>query len=145
MYEIRTEIEIDASTANVWDTLMAFDRYAEWNPFVRQLEGQPTVGSRLRAHLKNPGGTQMTVKPVVTHVEPQRRFAWLGNLMVKGLFDGQHFFELEPLDDTRSRFVHREEFRGLLLPFLRGMLDRDTRQGFERMNRALKARVEASN
>jgi hypothetical protein len=40
------------------------------------------------------------------------------------------------------RFVQRERFTGLLVPFLAHMLDDKTRRGFEEMNRWLKQRAE---
>jgi hypothetical protein len=42
------------------------------------------------------------------------------------------------------RFVHREEFTGILVPLLWRSLDRDTRRGFEEMNRRLKELAEGS-
>jgi hypothetical protein len=40
------------------------------------------------------------------------------------------------------RFVHREEFTGVLVPLLWRSLDRGTRRGFEEMNRRLKELAE---
>ena len=52
--------------------------------------------------------------------------------------------KIEPLDQgRRTRFIQGERFTGLLVPLLRKNLDRGTREGFEAMNQALKARVEA--
>jgi hypothetical protein len=66
--------------------------------------------------------------------------------VLPGLFDGQHFFKLQPLDEgRRTRFVQGERFTGVLVPLLRKSLDRGTREGFEAMNQALKARVEQSS
>jgi hypothetical protein len=38
--------------------------------------------------------------------------------------------------------VHREEFRGILVPLLWGSLEVKTKKGFEAMNLALKQRAE---
>ena len=76
--------------------------------------------------------------------ERERRFAWLGRLGgVPKLFDGEHSFAIEPLGPNRVRFVQSEKFGGILVPFLRKMLETSTRAGFEAMNRALKDRAEA--
>ena len=75
--------------------------------------------------------------------EPDRELRWLGRLFVPGIFDGEHFFELAPLEEGRStRFTQGERFKGILVPFLRRSLDNGTRKGFEAMNQALKDRVE---
>jgi hypothetical protein len=84
----------------------------------------------------------MKVKPHLIGIETDRRFGWLGRFLVPHLFDGEHWYEIVPLDDGRCRFKHSERFSGLLLPFLRGMLDSKTKPSFEEMNRALKLRVE---
>ena len=46
MKEIQTEIEINASAEKVWRVLIDFAAYSEWNPFVRRVEGEVSVGAR---------------------------------------------------------------------------------------------------
>jgi hypothetical protein len=142
---LRTDLEIEAPADRVWTVLTDFERYPEWNPFVRSLSGPLAVGERLRAHLQAEGGTSFRVRPRVVTVAPGREFAWLGRLGIPGLFDGEHRFRIEPLaDGGRVRFVHEEHFRGILVPLLWGKLDTETRRGFEQMNEALKQRVEGA-
>ena len=84
----------------------------------------------------------MTFKPKVLKAEPNRELRWLGHLLVPGLFDGEHSFTIEPLEENRIRFVQREAFKGLLVPLFARSLDNNTRRGFEEMNHALKERAE---
>ena len=84
----------------------------------------------------------MTFKPRVTRVVPEREFRWLGRLLIPGLFDGEHVFEIKPLGENRSGLVQREKFRGLLVPLLWRSLNTSTRQGFNEMNAALKLKAE---
>lgn len=142
--ELRSEVEIDASPAEVWKVLTAFDEFPRWNPFIVRIEGTPAVGRRLKARLDPPGGRGISLRPVVTVVEPERELAWLGRLGIPGVFDGAHRFQLEPLPEGRTRFVQSEHFRGALVPLVRRSLNRHTLRGFEAMNRALEARVEAA-
>ncbi len=86
----------------------------------------------------------MTFRPTVTVFEPGRELRWLGRLGVAGLFDGEHGFRVRAEDVGRCRFEQFETFRGLLVAPLFFMAGAATRQGFEAMNRALKARVEAA-
>ena len=143
--ELRAEIEIDADPSVVWDVLMDFAAYPEWNPFIDPIEGRQEVGARLRFRIQPPDGRGMTLTPRVTVVEPGRAFGWLGSLGgVPHLFDGVHRFEVEPIDGgRRTHFVQSERFRGLLLPFLRRAVLPSTLRGFEAMNRALAERVHA--
>ena len=86
----------------------------------------------------------MTFKPKVLNAEPERELRWLGHLLVPGLFDGEHSFTIQPLEENRVRFVQREAFKGLLVPLFSRSLDTNTQRGFEEMNRALKERTEAA-
>jgi hypothetical protein len=51
----------------------------------------------------------MNFKPTVLAVEPERELRWIGRFLVRGLFDGEHSFRIEPLDHNRSRFIQSEE------------------------------------
>jgi hypothetical protein len=88
----------------------------------------------------NAGG--MTFHPRVRAVKVGRELRWRGRLLLPGLFDGTHGFEIRPVADGQVVFRQSESFSGLLVPFFRDRLDRDTRKGFEEMNQALKARAE---
>lgn len=140
---LETSIEISAPPARVWAVLMAFEAYGDWNPFIRSIRGKAAVGERLEIELHPPNGRPMRFRPVVQAVDAGRRFVWKGSLGVGGLFDGRHRFELEPAGDAATRLRHGEEFGGLLVPLLWPMMERNTRDGFEAMNAALKRRCEA--
>jgi hypothetical protein len=143
MRELRTEILIEAGPERVWDILTDQDRLEEWNPFIKEMEGDLRRGERIRVLLKQPKRKAMTFKPKVLEVRPGRELRWLGHLGVPGLFDGEHIFEIHPSDGGSVRFVQREQFGGLFVPLFWRMLDTDTREGFEAMNMALKERAEA--
>lgn len=136
-----SEIQINAPPRRVWRALTDFDAYPEWNPFIRSIQGDPEVGSRLSARIEPPGARGMTLRPTVRALEPGRELRWLGHLLIPGLADAEHRLALEPLDGGRSRFVQSERFSGLLVGVLRSTLAA-TQRGFEQMNQALKRRAE---
>ena len=141
MREIVTTIDIDAPPAEVWAVLADTAAYPDWNPFVVALEGELAVGRKLAVTIRPPGGRGITLKPTVLEVEPGISLRWLGRLGVPRIFDGEHSFTLEPIDGgRRTRFVHGERFRGVLVPFV-GSLLRRTEAGFVAMNEALRDRV----
>ena len=139
--EIRHEIEIDAPASAVWAVLTDWARYPDWNPFVTSLEGERREGAGLGVRIAPPGGRPMTFRPTLLTVRDQQELRWLGRLLVPGLFDGEHAFEIRPLADGRSLLVQSERFRGLLVRPLRKTLAA-TRLGFEQMDLALKERAE---
>jgi hypothetical protein len=105
--------------------------------------GELTQGGQISVTLQPPGHGPSTFRPTLLSVDVGRGFRWRGHLVVPGLFDGEHVHEIEALTPQRTRYVQREQFRGVLVPFVGGML-RDTQRGFEEMNVALKARAEAA-
>lgn len=108
------------------------------------LHGQVAMGERIEVRLTPPGGKGMTFQPRVTGFTAGTELRWLGYLLVPGLFDGEHQFTLEPIDGSRTRFVQREGFTGILVPLVLKMVGESTKQGFDAMNAALKQRVEGS-
>lgn len=142
MTQLRTEIEIDATPARVWEILTDFAAYPAWNPFIRTLAGRAAVGTRLDARLEPPGSMGMRFRPTVLAAVPARELRWLGHLIIPGIFDGEHHFQIEPLGSDRVRFVQEERFTGLLAPLVLRFIEHSTRQGFETMNQALKLRAE---
>ena len=144
MVALRTEIDIAAPAARVWDVLTDFGAYADWNPFITRIEGPLAPGGRLRVRIQPPGGRAMTFRPTVLRVEPERELAWRGRPFLPGLFDGEHRFTLVPQGADGVHVIHAEQFSGVLVPLLRRSLETTTRHGFEAMNAALKRRAETA-
>ena len=145
MRELHTEIQVNAPASRVWQLLTDFEHYPRWNPFIRRVTGSPEVNSKLEILIQPSGTRGMTFRPTVLKAEPERELRWLGRLLLPGLFDGEHVFEIEKITADAVRFVQREQFSGLLVPLLWSGLDRDTRRGFNEMNAALKELAESAN
>ena len=142
IHQLYTEIEIEASAEQVWDILVDFASYPQWNPFVRSVVGELQQGARLQIAVQPSGSKIMRFSPVVLVAEAGRELRWLGRFLFPGVFDGEHSFVIEPLSDCKVRFRQSERFSGLLVGLFRASLDRETKRGFEEMNRALKQRAE---
>jgi len=139
--EIRTEIDIKASPEKVWEVLTDFNNFPQWNPFIRQINGDPKVGTKLKIHLQTSSGKSRTYRPTVTKVEPNRELRWSGKSFIPGMFNGERIFSIE-LKTNHVRFVHREIFTGLGVALAGDRLDKDMYQSFEKMNDAFKEEVE---
>lgn len=141
MRNLQTEIIINATAEKVWSILMDFDKYSEWNPFILSITGGNSVGEQLRVTLKNGKGTSVFTPTIVTNQTAQV-FEWLGSIPL-GLFKGQHRFAIEKINNTQVKFIHSEQFSGLLAGLIMSQIGETTRNGFIAMNKALKERAEA--
>lgn len=140
MHTIETVVMIASSPDKVWDIIIGFEAYPQWNPFMLWAKGNPAVGRKIKVHIQPPGRNGMTHQPTVLISTPGRRLQWLGKAAIPGLFAGRHEFILKPARGG-TMLVHREEFTGVLVPFLRRTLRR-TEAGFHELNQALKKRAE---
>lgn len=136
--EIRTEIKIEAPADRVWEVLTDFAHYPDWNPFIKYLKGTPAEGARIEVKMVPPESKGMVFKPKVLKSQRCKEFTWLGHVVIPGLFDGEHTFELKTAPDNMTLFIQQEKFYGILLPFLKNALDQGTQAGFEAMNKDLK-------
>ena len=137
MREIRTEITLPYSCSRVWALLTKFSHYEHWNPFIIEGCGRAEVGAIPSFTISPPGGKAMRFKPTLLVVESERELRWRGKLLLPGLFDGEHIFELHSTPNGGCHLTHREQFSGLLVPLIWGMVEKPTRAGFELMNLAI--------
>lgn len=142
MKEISTEITINTDVHKIWEALTEFSEYNKWNPFIREIEGTPNVGSRLKILLHTSKGKNRTYRPRVTKVEHGKELRWYGKSVIPGLFNGERIFVLEEINKDQTKFVHKEIFTGILVELIGSRLDKDMLGSFREMNEALKERVE---
>lgn len=140
MKSIRTEIVIDAPISKVWNTLIDFDSYKDWNPFVH-IEGKPIVGTKLRNRMFIEGQKEQVFTPELLEVAKEKELRWLGTMGIKGLFDGEHYFKLQAEGPNKTRFIHGENFKGILVWPIMKMVGKATLKGFNAMNVAMAERV----
>jgi hypothetical protein len=138
MKSLKTEIILAATPEQIWQTLIDFNRYKNWNPFIVDSKGEAKAGNRLEntIRLKN---KEQKFTPKLTQVKPKEYLEWVGHLWVPGLFDGRHYFKIETLEDGKCKLIHGEHFSGILSGLIFKLIKEDTLEGFKRMNEALNA------
>lgn len=142
MIEVASEIEIDAPAASVWQVFTDLPRFSEWNPFIRHAQGSLALGGEVHVKVRTALRVPLAFRArVVVHVE-ERMVRWYGKFVSRWIGSGDHTFSIEPLGEQRCRFAQCEYFAGLLPRLAQGLLIRESRRGFEAMNRALKDRAE---
>ena len=141
MKEVYSEIQIKASASVVWGILTDFEKFGEWNPFIKEISGTLKEGSELRIFIEPPNSKGMEFKPTLKKVETEKKIQWLGKIWIPKLFDGEHSWTINQIDDNTVLFIQKERFTGIFVPFFSKLL-KNTKSGFEMMNQNLKQRSE---
>lgn len=134
--EIDTAIDLPAPAEEVWAILADVGAYAEWNPYHVGVSGDLAPGALLTVDIVKPNGHALTIHPRVLEIEPNRRLVWGGG--PRGIFRGEHRFDLEQISPTCTRLHHSEVFSGLFVSFAE--LDA-IEPGYRAMNEALLDRL----
>ena len=142
--DVAVVTEIDASADAVWAALTDTASFPQWNPFITRFDGELVVGEKVTAVLQLAGRKPQTMTPKIVELSPGRSFTWLGGFGFRGVFDGRHHFEVQPIGADRCRFVHQERLSGVLVPLFRSMLTSKTPDAFVAMNTALAAKASAN-
>ncbi len=135
--QITTEVLLPAAPEEVWAVLVDTERYADWNPFIIKSEGEIREGATIKNTVRPEPGSEMTFQPKILVARPNEELRWKGRVFVPGIFDGEHYFLLEP-DSDQTRMTQGENFSGVALWFVDVAPFEDN---FTEMNEALKARL----
>ena len=135
-----TSIDIDAPPQRVWEVLLDFPAWKDWNPFIPSVTGTLEIGARLRLTVTPPGIKPMEFKPYVFALRPGEEILWGGSFLWV-FYRGDHAIFLEPLPGGGTHFRQRERFRGPMVLLMSHMIEA-TERGYHQMNQALKRRVE---
>lgn len=143
--EIYTEVEIDAPANVVWNELVAFEKYPDWNPFIRNISGDKSIGSKLSVSIQPVNNKPLDFTPTLLKVEELKEIRWLGKVLAGGIFDGEHVFKIQEISENKVKFIQSEKYTGILVPIIWSGMEPGTRLGFQAMNKALKELAESGN
>jgi hypothetical protein len=138
----RTTFPIEAPSEVVWDVLVDFERYPEWNPSLPSIAGDLRVGSTVSMTLAMPGRPSPKVKAELTEVVPRERLVWHGKVGADWLFAGHRQFIIDPGDGGTVRFTHVEDVHGLLFPLFRALMGSAIQRHHDALNAALTKRAQ---
>jgi hypothetical protein len=138
MRTLETRFSVPQGPDQVWSVLIDFPSYRRWNSFLREASGEVGVGKKLNITLFLSSGRKMSFKPKLLVVDKDRELRWMGRLIVKGLFDGQHYWVLRRNAGGGTDIVHGENFKGLLV---RVVKPERLKGEYERMNRDMAAEI----
>lgn len=142
-HEVRTEIDIAASPEKVWAILADINSWQEWSPIINHSSGDASMGSTLSIIMIGEKEYQSgpEYNPIITHLEAPKALHWRAVMMMGVGLTNDKIIELEATP-AGTRVVHKELFKGMLLPMFRGTFDRNVPLMLNVMNEALKLRAE---
>ena len=143
MRELRTEIQISAPIDQVWQVLTDFVHWKDWNPIVNQASGNAVLGSKLNITMRGPDGRDaMKYQPTILEANSPRSLRWRATMMSGLMFTNDRVFVLKE-NYGGTMLVNKEEFSGLMVPMFWGKMNLFVVPMLEKMNKALKDKVEA--
>ncbi|MBX3595250.1 MULTISPECIES: SRPBCC family protein [unclassified Sphingomonas] len=107
---VENELLLTAKPARVWQTLLDFERYSLWHPYIR-LTGEPKLGGTLGFHHGSPlrRGRQVRNRAVISRLEVNTAFEWQTG--VARLFIVAEGFELKS-HPSGTRLRHWLAYQG---------------------------------
>ena len=137
---VRVELMIPAERRAVWNVLVDFARYPEWNPFTVRVTTTGRVGDPVLLDVML-GGRRLQMRERIRVHEPLHRIGWGLRLLGGVVLDCTRVQELEDAGDGSTRYVCHESFRGLSVPLFFRRYRAPMQEGFAAAAQALKQRV----
>lgn len=108
---VEISCEIAAAPERVWALLTDGPNFTHWNSAVTRFDGQVAVGQTLDIRVP---GIERSFAAKVSALEPKRRMVWQYG---SPLFQGEREFKVEPAGNGKTRFVMKDNFSGMMVPF----------------------------
>lgn len=142
MASLYTQIEINAPRSQVWQILFQKERWKYWNTFLFDcapelpFEKGKTVSLSLR---RLPKDEETEFEPLITLLQPENCLRWISS--IPG-FRNEYIFELQEIGLSRTQYVHKSRFSGMLTRIFVPFIRQDEHRGMQRMARELKRYAE---
>lgn len=137
-------VEIDAPTPFVWDVLLDYPHYPQWNPYTRAVATTLEVGSPIDLTLPKPDGSEGTwvSREYIRVVQPPRLLRYDTGDTFPGLL-GVRDQLITPLPHGRCSYRTFETFTGKYADAVFEAQREYVKNGFDSVAHALRERVEA--
>jgi hypothetical protein len=139
MKEYHTRIKINKPVKEVWNVLIDFEAYPEWNPLVGKLTGDIKENGKITTYIIPLG---KSYQPKVLSYKNEQEIIWQGTQGAKFLLAGKHYYKVQAIDNENTELLHGEYFTGIFSHFIQKSLLRKMENAFLKHNEALKKRLE---
>lgn len=136
-------VEIDAPQSLVWDVLVDYARYPEWNPYTVRVDTTLSVGADVVLHLPDPArpGTTFTTTEVMRVIDAPHHLQYDTADNLPGIFAVRDQW-VEDLGGGRSSYRTTDVFSGEYAQVAHDLQGQWVKDGFDAVAYALKARAE---
>jgi hypothetical protein len=131
---------IKAKPATVWQVVVDFPAYNDWNPFVTQCSAELQPGAPIVMQV-NMGPFELEQTEQVAQVEHEKLFEYRMRPVGRLLYSKRQH-RLEPVGTEECRYTSYFELRGWLSPLVTLFMGFFLWRGFRRMTNAVKTRAE---
>lgn len=136
------EITIAAPAQVVWDVLLDFDNYGQWNRFCPEIKGEAGMGSALHMMVDLGNGLQQQIE-YVTRLEPPHLVTWSMENKPGDPIHADRTQRVTPIDETSCSYWSIDEFSGEAVAPMVEAFGEQVEKGFNLCAEGLKARAEA--
>lgn len=134
-------VTIDAPAELVWQVLVDFPAYGEWNDFCPSIEAQLVIGSPVKMQVDLGSGLQEQVE-YITCIEAPRKITWSMENKPGDPVHADRSQVVEPIDERRCTYVTYDEFSGPAVVPMVEALGKAVENGFNVCAQGVKARAE---
>lgn len=136
-------VEIAAPAAFVWDVLVDYPRYPEWNPYTIAVETSLEIGAPIDITLPDPDGSDGTIlnREFIRVVEPPHHVRYDTGDEYPGLLGARDQYVTE-LGPDRCSYYTTDTLTGELADLVMETNGDWIKTGFDSVAHALKARTE---
>ncbi len=136
-------VEIDAPQSLVWDVLVDYAAYPEWNPYTVRVDTELVVGADVVLHLPDPAkpGETFTTHEYMRVIDAPHHLQYDTGESIPGIFAVRDQW-VEDLGDGRSSYRTTDVFSGEYAQVAFDLQGAWVQAGFDSVAQALKVRAE---
>lgn len=116
------EVVINAPAEVVWDILVDFENYSQWNRFCPKADAVLELGSPVNMLVDLGFGLQEQIE-YISLIEPGRAIAWGMENKPGDPIHAVRTQWLKPLDENRCTYLTMDDFKGSEPEALKGMME----------------------
>ena len=134
-------VTIHAPAELVWQVIVDFDNYVQWNRFCPEIRGELKLGAALAMRVDLGNGLQDQVEYIST-IEAPRRIVWSMENKPGDPIHADRSQVIEPIDEHSCTYWSIDEFAGDMVPAMMEAMAEPVERGFNLCAQGLKDHAE---